>query len=449
MRRAVSFGTALLFALKMHRIEELYEAFLQSSGVCTDTRSGLENSIFIALKGERFDANDFLPQALAGGCSLAVCDRKTDLKDERIVLVEDGLTCLQELAAFHRKELGIPVLGITGSNGKTTTKELVAAVLSGRYKLLATRGNLNNHIGVPLTLLSLKDEELAVLEMGANHPGEIAKLAEIAAPDLGLITNVGKAHLEGFGSPDGVLRAKSELYAYLAASGGSAIVDGSDHVLVERARSCGVDCKRVGPGLELSLNIRILKQAPFLELIMETGEGEFRIPTALVGAYNLQNIKYAAALGLYYGIEPKEVARAISSYRPENQRSQFIKGARNHIVLDAYNANPTSMRKAIGDWLAYASTPRMLILGDMAELGKEAGEEHRMLVDWLGELPIDRILLAGPHFCAAGNGSDRVRVFSDRAALEQELRAAEPSAFHILVKGSRSMAMEKILPYID
>lgn len=429
-------------------IEQIYKEYLRSAGICTDTRLESAGKLFFALRGDQFDGNRYVEEALKKGCRLAITERK-DLEGVKgIVVVSSVLKQLQKLAHHHRMQLAPRLVAITGSNGKTTTKELMAAVLSSEYKLLATKGNLNNHIGVPLTLLSLKDEELAVLEMGANHPGEIAELAGIAAPDVGLITNVGKAHLEGFGSLQGVLDAKSELYAYLAAHGGKAIVDGQDQVLLEKANDLGVTCEVAGPGKDLPVGVKLLKQTPRLEVELALGDETFHLPTSLVGAYNLQNILLAAATGLYFGITKAAIAAAISAYAPENQRSQLLEGGRNKVVLDSYNANPSSMREAIGGMLSYATAPIMLILGDMAELGDASGEEHRELVRWIATLEVDRVLLVGPNFYQLGEAEAQMAVFRERKELEAWLREEKPEGYHVLLKGSRIMELEKLLPYV-
>jgi UDP-N-acetylmuramoyl-tripeptide--D-alanyl-D-alanine ligase len=429
-------------------MEQIYQEFLQSTGVCTDTRQVVEGSLFFALRGDQFDGNRFVEDALEKGCRLAITER-TDLEgNERVVVVSSTLEILQQLAHYHRMHVGPRLIAITGSNGKTTTKELLAAVLSKEYALLATRGNLNNHIGVPLTLLKLNREELALVEMGANHPGEIAALARIAAPEVGLITNVGKAHLEGFGSLQGVLDAKSELYAYLAEHGGTAIIDGRDQKLMRKADELGVSCKVVAPKGDLPVAVKLINQTPFLEVELVLGDEVYPFSTKLVGAYNLQNILLAAATGVHFGVSGNAIAEAISLYLPENQRSQMLEGRRNKLVLDSYNANPSSMREAIGGLLSYATSPTMLILGDMAELGDASEEEHRLLVQWIESLDVDRILLAGPQFHQVCEPSDRIGVFRGRAELETFLRDETPAGYHILLKGSRVMELERLKPLL-
>lgn len=429
--------------------EQIYELFLQSSGICTDTRTKLNNSIFFALKGDHFDGNSFVENALEGGCLLAVTERKELEGKPGVYYAPSSLQLLQELARHHRRQLNPRVVAITGSNGKTTTKELMAAVLSRKFKLAATRGNLNNHIGVPLTLLSMKDEEVAVVEMGANHPGEIAELAAIAIPETGVITNVGLAHLEGFGSLQGVLNAKGELYDFLASNDGLALVDGSDDILLKKAKDSGANVRVIGPDGDLKVGAELRGQNPFLELTLTLGEDVHLCNTGLVGSYNLQNIVLAAGVGLFFGVPTKEIAGALSAYRPVNQRSQLVEGKRNRVVLDSYNANPSSMREAIGALLSYATGATMLILGDMAELGNVSLREHEKLVKWIGSLDVDRILLVGPSFSQICEPSSSTSVFRERIELEHHLAKEKPEGYLVLIKGSRVMELEKVAPLLN
>ena len=428
--------------------EQIYQEFLRSTGICTDTRREADSSLFFALRGEQFDGNRFVEDALNKGCRLAITERRDLEGFARVVVVPSVLEQLQKLANHHRMQVAPRLVAITGSNGKTTTKELLASVLLSGYSLIATRGNLNNHIGVPLTLLTLNREQVAVVEMGANHPGEIADLARIAAPDVGLITNVGKAHLEGFGSLQGVLDAKGELYGYLAAHGGKAIIDGGDQMLIRKAGEIGVESEVIAPGGDLPVAIRLVRQTPFLEVEMVLGDKVYPFSTKLVGAYNLQNILLAAGTGIHFGIAVGDIADAISGYLPENQRSQMIIGGRNSVVLDSYNANPSSMREAIGGLLTYATSPIMIILGDMAELGEVSEQEHRELVQWIGTLNVDRVLLTGPIFYEVCKPSDNITVFSGRSELEVFLRKEKPEGYYILLKGSRVMELERLQPLL-
>ena len=429
-------------------LKQLYQHFLESTGICTDTRQQVEGSIFFALRGENFDGNRFVEDALNNGCRVAVTERKELAGAARVLVVADALKTLQDLASYHRMERSPKVIAITGSNGKTTTKELVNAVLGTSFQVLATRGNLNNHIGVPLTLLTLQKEQIAIVEMGANHPGEIAELARIAAPDLGIITNVGKAHLEGFGSLEGVLHAKGELYEYLAGHGGKAMIDGGDRMLLDKAASTGVSSLVVGAVGNLPVSVNIISQTPFLEIGLEVSGRIYKRSTHLVGAYNLQNILLAAGVGIHFGIDPDSIVEAIGDYVPQNQRSQLVKGERNHLILDSYNANPSSMREAINGLMHFATPPTLLILGDMAELGDTSEQEHRELVEWIGMLGVDRVLLVGPNFSQVCEPSDQFVVFRGRDELETYLNREKPAGYHILVKGSRVMELERLKPLL-
>ncbi len=429
-------------------IQELYKEFLESEGISTDTRQELRGTLFFALKGDRFDGNKYVPDALKAGCRLAVTEEKEYDGQVGICYTTSALALLQELAAYHRKQANPQVLAITGSNGKTTTKELISAVISRSYTVLATKGNLNNHIGVPLTILSLDKEEVAVIEMGANHPGEIGFLARIAAPNLGLITNVGKAHLEGFGSLKGVLDAKGELYENLAGSGGEAIVDGQDEILLEKALETGVRVLKVGEDGVLPVSLLLKAQSPYLEVELLIGEQRFPVSTHLVGVYNMQNIKLAAACGMKFGVPGQDIADAIASYRPENQRSQLVEGAHNRLILDCYNANPSSMREAVSGLKAYAGMPSMVILGDMAELGTSSLQEHKELVEWLKTLSLERILLLGPQFAQVIEPSEEILVFREIDSLRSHLELNPPRGYTILVKGSRVMGLERLTPIL-
>jgi UDP-N-acetylmuramoyl-tripeptide--D-alanyl-D-alanine ligase len=429
-------------------IKELYGEFVQSKGISTDTRQDVNGTIFFALKGEQFDGNRYVTEALKGGCRLAVTELKEYEGEAGVCYTPSALKLLHELAAHHRVQSAPRVLAITGSNGKTTTKELVSAVLSKKFRVLATKGNLNNHIGVPLTLLSLDGEEIAVVEMGANHPGEIQMLARIATPNMGLITNVGKAHLEGFGSLEGVLDAKGELYKFLSESGGKAIVDGEDETLLEKASETGVKVLAVGEGGALPVSVTLLEQSPYLELDLRIGDESHHINTRFVGAYNLQNIKLAAACGSYFGVKGTEIAEAIGAYSPENQRSQVVEGGRNRLILDSYNANPSSMREAVGGLTAYAGMSAMVILGDMAELGSTSLDEHRELVRWLETLSLKKIVLVGPQFSRVSEPSESLLVFSAVETLQAHLEQHPPRGYTILVKGSRVMGLERLTPLL-
>jgi len=429
-------------------LQALHRAFLNSSGICTDTRKLQKNSLFVALKGSNFDGNAFAEEALEAGCCLVVTERKDLEGKEGFWVCHSSLEVLQELARFHRHHVNPGVLGITGSNGKTTTKELCAAILERKFKVLATRGNLNNHIGVPLTLLALTDQEVAVVEMGANHAGEIARLAAIAHPMLGMITNVGKAHLEGFGSLEGILHAKGELYEELARSGGWAIVDGKDQLLLEKAQEVGVDVLRVEGEGDLKVEARVLREHPTLRVELKLDGACQEVETALVGAYNLQNIRLAAAVGLRMGVAAEDIAAAISSYVPRNQRSQLVEGGRNRLIMDAYNANPSSMREALRSLATFAEGPTMAILGEMAELGDESRAEHQALVKAVLGMGFDLVVLVGETFMEINEPSEFLYVFRDRQALEDWLSEEKLQGYTVLLKGSRVNELEMVKPFL-
>jgi len=423
------------------KIEDLYKLFLESSGVSTDSRNVKPGSIYFALQGENFDGNDFAAEAIQKGCKLAVVDRPDLEGSDHTVMVGSSLETLQNLASFHRKQKNIAMLAITGSNGKTTTKELVSAVMAKRYRVLHTTGNLNNHIGVPLTLLEIGDQEFGIVEMGANHPGEIAVLAKIIAPDFGLITNIGKAHLEGFKTLEGVLDAKTELYDYLVKNGRKAFLNINDDLLFHQANRMKLDFI---PYNDKNIYGEIIAVFPLLKCkIYLEGRGH-PVNTNLVGAYNLENIIPAVAIGTYFHIPEREIFEAIESYVPEIQRSQLIEGERNRIILDAYNANPTSMRKSISDFIHYTSGPKMLILGDMLELGEVEHPEHLSLVGWLANRKVKNVLFVGEAFMKTREKFPGYRYFNDVNSCIAYLDGENFSGYHILIKGSRKMALESV-----
>jgi len=467
-------------------IEALYELYRQHPVVTTDSRKCPEGSIFFALKGEKFDGNDFAAQTLAAGCAYAVVDRPdVAATDPRMILVDDTLRALQQLAAWHRRTLGIPVIGITGTNGKTTTKELTAAVLSKRYKVYYTQGNLNNQIGVPLTLLSLQSDcELAIVEMGASHPGDIRELVDIAQPDYGLITNVGKAHLEGFGSFEGVMRTKAELYDYLCEHGGRAFINagnrwlrqmvadhlgpqGVAHCIAYAGETTAVDgdvaCGAGEPGgsewggFKPTVTGRVLQSEPRLRLAWsQVGDEEgqkglpavHEVPTQLIGAYNLENALAAVCVGLYFGVPADDIDAAIAGYQPSNNRSQWQQTARNTLIIDAYNANPTSMNAALDNFLPSERMHKVVILGAMRELGAYSEEEHEHLLRRLAAADIDRAWLIGPEFARAAEkvACPKALLFADTERCLAHLQAQPLTGCTVLLKGSRSNRLETLLP---
>lgn len=417
----------------------LYKYFLECGKVTTDTRDCPEGSMFIALKGANFNGNAFASQAIANGCRYAVVDEAEYANDAegRILLVDDCLKALQELAAWHRRELGTKMIGITGTNGKTTTKELIAAVLKEKYNVLYTQGNLNNHIGVPLTLLKLTPEhEMAVVEMGANHPGEIKTLVNIACPDYGIITNVGKAHLEGFGSFEGVIRTKGELYDYLRTTGRKIFIQNENPYLNSIAE--GLECIRYGAEDGLYVSGKVLSCSPFLTFSWKSEGKSHEVQTHLIGSYNVDNALAAVAIGRYFGVEDDAICHALSLYEPRNNRSQLVEAGGNRFVIDAYNANPTSMAAALENFRMIDAGHKMVILGDMKELGEASLEEHQKVVDMLARCGFDRVILVGPEFGKTANAFEH---FNNADEVYSVLSSSMPEGYMILIKGSNSMKL--------
>ncbi len=437
----------------------LYEIYCQHPIVTTDSRNCPDGSIFFALRGERFDGNQYAAEVLQKGCVCAVVDDASVIPADpalaaKYMLVADVLTALQELAAEHRRHLTIPVIGITGTNGKTTTKELTNAVLSQKYNVLATQGNLNNQIGVPLTLLKIRPEhEIAIIEMGANHPMDIADLCAIVRPDFGLITNVGKAHLLGFGSLEGVVEAKTKLYDSLRETGGTAFIDAGNELLTPRA----IGLKTIPYGSAGEVQGCMTDCSPFLSLELCIGQEKVGISTNLIGSYNLINVVAAAAVGHRFGVETAQIKAAIEGYRPQNMRSQLVDlGHDNFLILDAYNANPTSMAAAIGSFAHNSAAHKNLILGSMGELGEESQAEHRRILELLADADatFDSILLVGEEFTKAFKAlADDVAValakHTTRCYATSDALCADDSALKnlcgtTLIKGSRSVQLEKV-----
>ncbi len=422
------------------KLSELYDLYLQHPMVTTDSRNCPAGSIFFALKGERFDGNKYAEGALASGAAYAVIDNAEFKSDERMILVEDVLSTLQQLARLHRQTLGIPVIGITGTNGKTTTKELLAAVLSKKYNLLYTSGNLNNQIGVPLTILKMTAEhEMAVIEMGANHPGDIKELVDIAAPDYGLITNVGRAHLEGFGSFEGVMKTKGELYDFIRHNGGKIFLNASNPYLSAMAN--GLESITYGTGNDCFVYGKEIECDPFLSFSWIGNANIYDVKTHLIGSYNLDNLLAAVAVGSYFGVPAEAINNALESYVPTNNRSQFKKTERNSLIIDAYNANPSSMKVAIDNFAAMKGSPKAVVLGDMKELGPESDALHLEVVEQLRNYGFDKVYLCGEHFM---NVASDFSPFAGTAEMVEALKKDNISGYHILIKGSHSMGLEKI-----
>ena len=483
-------------------IQQLYQLFLQHPVVTTDSRDVPAGSIFFALKGETFDGNQYASAALEQGAAYAVVDDPAVAAGSSMVLVSDVLQALQQLACYHRRQLGTTVIGITGTNGKTTTKDLIASVLKKKYNVLYTQGNFNNHIGVPKTLLQLTaDHEMAVIEMGANHPGEIKTLVEIACPDYGIITNVGKAHLEGFGSFEGVIRTKGELYDYLRQHGGTAFINGGNEHLkgisqgltlvtyqaCPNSSESGENCPSSPNPSESEVTGRLIDCNPFVQFGWQASGAEPQtVQTHLIGSYNLDNLLAAACIGTFFGVAPTDISTALGDYQPSNNRSQLTVTADNRLIVDAYNANPTSMAAALDNFSHIGADHKMVILGDMKELGTVSQSEHKKILDKLAATPdIEQIWLVGEEFAKASassqphnhttsrpqnltsppapkgggspanaplpieegwGGASNLTTFPDVAAVKSVLQTArKPQGYTILVKGSNSTRLIQLV----
>ena len=415
--------------------EDLYKLFKQYPEVTTDSRTCPEGSIFFALKGENFDGNLYAMQAIEKGCAVAVVDRIDIIPegDKRFVLVEDVLTALQMLAAYHRKQTNIPVIQITGTNGKTTTKELIATVLSKKYNTLFTQGNLNNHIGVPRTLLRLRSEhEIAVIETGANHPGEISFLSQIVQADCGLITNVGRAHLEGFGSFEGVKQTKGELYDDLQTRSCFAFINTKDTDLTDMAAKRNIKIAPYVDGEVAECNPMLC-----LRWYCHTDEQWHTVQTNLIGSYNLANVLSAITVGLHFGVEPANIDMALEEYVPTNNRSEYRNTGRNSLIIDAYNANPTSMAAALENFKQMSATDKMIILGEMRELGADSITEHQRIISILSTMKLCDIWLVGQEFCKSDRSAlGKHTVFNNVEEVKSNLSSTQLSGRTILIKGS-------------
>lgn len=424
-------------------ISTLYNIFLSHPQVTTDSRECPEGSIFFALKGESFNGNAFAKAALEKGCAYAVIDEEAYAEpgNDRLILTDDCLNTLQRLANYHRRALGTTIIGVTGTNGKTTTKELISAVLQQTHHVLFTQGNFNNHIGVPKTLLRLtRENDIAVVEMGANHPGEIKTLVNIAEPDYGIITNVGKAHLLGFGSFEGVIKTKGELYDFLRQKKESVVfINHYNDYLQNIARGL----KQVEYGAQinekLAVNGEVISCAPFLKFRWRHGDGEWHeVQTHLIGSYNIDNMMAAACIGLYFHVSPEQIDEALRSYVPSNNRSQLDVTAHNKLIIDAYNANPTSMMAALKNFRDMEVTPKMAILGDMRELGDVSHEEHQKIVNFLKEAGITNTWLVGEEF---GKTTCEFRKFANVEDVKKAIREKIPEGYYILIKGSNGIKL--------
>lgn len=421
-------------------IIDLYDLFIHNPQITTDSRNCPKGSIFFALKGDKFDGNQYAGKALASGCVYAVIDNPDYYIGERTILVDNVLKTLQQLAHHHRKVLGLPIIGITGTNGKTTTKELLAAVLSTKFNLLYTEGNFNNHIGVPLTLLRLThDHEMAVIEMGASHPGDIKELVDIVHPNYGIITNVGRAHLEGFGSFEGVIRTKGELYDYIRRSKGKIFIKKENEYLQSIAK--GIEQITYGNGDDAFASGQVVSCDPFLVFNWKQQGKLHTVETHIIGSYNLDNVLAAVAVGRFFKIPAERISRAIAAYEPTNNRSQFKKTENNELIIDAYNANPSSMKVALDNFITMPVQPKAIILGDMRELGPTSDELHAEVVEQIKKGQFDKVFLCGEHFSKVGK---EFSPFATTEAMTEELRRQPLKGYHILIKGSHSMGLEKL-----
>jgi UDP-N-acetylmuramoyl-tripeptide--D-alanyl-D-alanine ligase len=425
-------------------IQEIHNLFLQCKSVSIDTRKIEKGSMFFAIKGENFDANTFAQQALDLGALFVVIDNESYLIDERTILVQNSLETLQELSKFHRAYLKLPIIALTGSNGKTTTKELINVVLAKKFNTKATIGNLNNHIGVPLTLLSFTGEtQIGIVEMGANHKKEIEFLCEIAQPDYGYITNFGKAHLEGFGGVEGVIEGKSEMYQYLAKNKKKAFVNLEDPIQIEKSNA--IDSFTFGIKKDKAdLEINRIEANPFVEI----GYNDFNVKSNLIGLYNANNINAAVAIGTYFKVDTKDIKAAIEGYVPDNNRSQLLKKGTNQIILDAYNANPSSMAVAIANFVQLDNPKKVMILGDMFELGNESIQEHKIIVDSVSNQRESACYLIGKAFYENRISKENIWFFETFDAFAEYLKTIDFNENIILIKGSRGMALERSLEYI-
>jgi len=420
-------------------IKDIHSLFLKNPLICTDTRKIKHGAIFFALKGEAFNGNKFASKAIDEGCSYAIIDEEEYKTSGKHILVNDVLTCLQELATYHRKELSIPIIGITGTNGKTTTKELIRCVLSEKYNTYATDGNFNNHIGVPLSLLSItKEHEIAIIEMGANHQHEIKTLCDIAQPNYGIITNIGKAHLEGFGSFENLKNTKKELYDYIKKNDGMLFVN-NDNILLDNLSK---DTKKYTYGSDnADSRARFTQASPFLVMELLSTKGTLYVRTKLIGGYNYENVHAAASIGRYFHIDDMDIKHAIEAYIPSNNRSQLKKTENNTLILDAYNANPTSMTVSIKNFKEITAVHKSLILGDMLELGNESDHEHKAIIQLLEENSFKNIYLVGKEFYK----HDCPSYFNKYEETEDLIKYLKESPIvnnTILIKGSRGIKLE-------
>ena len=433
----------------MVNTEQLYKIYKKHPVICTDTRTITDGCLFFALKGENFDANTFAENALAEGAAFAIIDNKAFAKNANFILVGDVLTCLQDLAKYHRVQLNIPIIGLTGSNGKTTTKELIKAVLAEKYRVFATKGNLNNHIGVPLSILSIQnDVEIAVIEMGANHQKEIAFLCEIAQPTYGLITNVGMAHLDGFGGFEGVKKGKAELFAYLKAHNGVAFINRDSPDLIEMDKAAAINkVVYYGNAKENAISGKLKHSDPLIEFEWSIKGENHQAKANLTGTYNFENILAAICIGNFFELLPAQINSGLANYFPNNNRSQLTKTKKNTVICDFYNANPSSMTAALKNLKSLSAAHKTAIIGDMFELGAEAMDQHQIVAKAAIESNIDTLIFIGNDFYAFKEKFEG-HFFTTPAAAAVYLQANNIINNLVLLKGSRGMALENLLQYL-
>jgi UDP-N-acetylmuramoyl-tripeptide--D-alanyl-D-alanine ligase len=429
----------------MTSIYKLYELFLQNPVVCTDTRNIISGSLFFALKGENFNANTFAAEAIEKGCVYAVIDEAKYKQGDKFLLVDDVLKSLHDLAAYHRKQLRIPVIGITGSNGKTTTKELINSVLKEKYKCFATKGNLNNHIGVPLSLLSLtKEHELAVIEMGASKPGDIEELCNIAFPDYGIITNIGRAHLEGMGGFEGVLKTKTELFRHIKRYGKLVFVNADDEVLMQQAK--GFEVYTYGKSVNADVAGTLVSGDAELVVkwLTKNNTTETTVASHLPGSYNFPNIMAAICIGDYFGLTQEQINKGIENYIPTNNRSQVVKSGSNTLLMDAYNANPSSVEAALENFNRIKADNKITILGEMLELGETSPQEHQHIVELVEKMKLKQTCFVGKNYVALKEKFPQHLYFNDINELVEFLKNNPLQQSFILIKGSRGNRLEKL-----
>ncbi|HRZ42013.1 MAG TPA: UDP-N-acetylmuramoyl-tripeptide--D-alanyl-D-alanine ligase [Bacteroidales bacterium] len=430
-------------------IHTLHQLFLSSKGICTDSRKVQPGQIFFALKGENSDGNIHAANALDAGAARVVVDNPAVVSGDQYILVEDTLFTLQELARYHRQQISASVIGITGSNGKTTTKELILAVLAQKYRVVATQGNLNNHIGVPLTILrATSDTEILIVEMGANHPGEIAFLSQLADPEFGLITSIGEAHLEGFGSREGIRRAKSELYHYIYGRKSGCLIWNADDPVIEGLVKEFPVSELCSYGNAEQADVRGTPDLSglFMQFCWHAPEGEVAVKTRLVGRYNFPNAMAAVAAGVLFEVPSVGIVQAIASYTPSNSRSQYLDTGKNRLVVDCYNANPSSMRAAVGHFSEGADSTSLLILGDMFELGAYARDEHTRLMRYVKDLGMDAMWIGEVFHALSDQGAGKA--FRGVAEAAEWLKNNPLQGRSILLKGSRGVQLERLIPLL-